>query len=187
MVSIPTTFSDGSVPTAAQLNGNFAAVGARSIRNADVAADAAIDRSKLAQRFIPGSIYIPAIPFSSGADLDAAPTAFSTIAATWEEINKYYFRVPAGTSMWLAAIDVWVNLATNDPELRFSVDSVVLGASAITVASGQKYSVARTNPFQNPLIPVEDGSVFSVEIQDGSSSTIAGVDLCLHTKMELTS
>lgn len=188
MVSIPTTFSDGDTPTAAQLNGNFTAVGARSIRNADVAADAAIDRTKLAQRFVPGTIMIPALDFTSNANLeDANAASFTTLQSAWAEINRFYIRVPSGTSVWIAALDVWVEEAANDPDVRFLVDSVVLGASAITVASATKYSVARTNPFLNPLIPCSDGSVFSIQVQDGggSNSEIRGMDVTLHTKMEL--
>lgn len=192
-ITVPTTFADGDVPTAAQLNGNFSAVAARALTNSDIAANAAIDRTKLAQRYIPGTIWVPAISYTADTDLgddggSNDPALFTGLDTSWVEIHRFYFRVPAGSSMWLAAVDVWVEEAANSPELRFLVDSTVVGgSSALAVASGTKYSVAATNPFQNPQIPIADGSTFSVQLQDAGAGTssIRGLDLSLFTKMEL--
>lgn len=193
MVAIPHTFSDGDVILASQLNGNFSALASRTIRNADVAEDAAIDRAKLAQRFVPCMAMVSVLPYSQSVAIGVAggandPANYTGLDASWSELKRFYFRVPSGATAFLCALDLFVDEAANSPEMRFLVDSVVLGDSALTVASGTKYSVARTNPFANPLIPISNNSVLSIQAQDGSgagSSELRGVDITIHTKQEL--
>lgn len=190
MVNIPTIFAEGDVPTAAQINGNFAAVGARSFRNADIAANAGIDRSKLGQRFVPGNIFISAIDYTADSDLGldgtlVDPTPFDGLASSFVTLKQFYFRKPAGTSMWLATIDVHVMEATNSPQVRFAVDAIVF--DPITVSTGVRYTLGNAStPFLAPLAPVSDGSLFQIAVQGGGSATIRGLDVSLATKMELS-
>ncbi|NJN63654.1 MAG: hypothetical protein HC882_01430 [Acidobacteria bacterium] len=192
MVQIPTIFVDGDTVTAAQLNRNFAVLAAKAIRNGDVSVDAGIDRQKLAQRYNPQTIFLTGIDVGADADLGTggnAPATFTGLDTSFVEIHRYFFRVPSSGSLWLTALDVFVRQVVNTAELRFSIDSIIIGGSAIAVSSNLKYSVARPQPFENPMVPISDGSAFIVEVRDtaAGAAEIRGVDISIHLKSELTS
>lgn len=189
MVTVPTVFNEGDTPTAAQLNQNFAAVAARSLRNSDIATGAAIDRGKLAQRYVPGNIFLNAIDFTSDDDLGTIgspedPGMFTGLATSFVEIRRFYFRRPAGTSMWLCTIDFYVQEAVLSPQVRFRLDSVLF--DPVTITAGNRYTLGNpTSPFVQPLVPISDGAVFRVEVQGAAGAQIRGLDVSLGTKMEL--
>lgn len=193
-VQIPYTAVDGTSLTAANFNGNFAALAARTVRNADIAPDAGIERTKLAQRFVPGHIFLPAISYTADADLGEAastedPANFTGLNTTWVEIARYKFRVPAGTEAFLCSAHLYNEEALFSPQVRLRVDTVTLGATEITLSgSNAEYEVIRgSDPFATPYTPIGNNSVFRVEVQGGATAEIRGLFVTLTTKMELIS
>lgn len=106
IITLPTTFTDGTVPTAAQFNGNFNAIANElngSISNANISASAAIDTTKISGTAVnlSSTQTIASVKtFDEGAIVTApkalAPSASGTATCDLSLANDFEITMPAG-------------------------------------------------------------------------------------------
>ena len=144
VITKPTTHVDGTIPTAAQFNGNFDTIYSEfngSIENANIASDAAIAESSTTNlgNATPGDGY-------------GTPKA-TTIPATINLPVKKYGRTTGLTKGKIYAIDATVNVGYDSGVARF-VDQIIIipgtfsaggDSGSLIVADGKGKNAANNN------------------------------------------
>ncbi len=106
LITLPTTFTDGTVPTAAQFNGDFNAIvneANGSLSNANISGSAAIDTTKISGTAVnlSSTQTIASVKtFDEGAIVTApkalAPSAAGTATCDLSLANDFEITMPAG-------------------------------------------------------------------------------------------
>lgn len=144
-ISLPTTFVDGTVPTAAQFNGDFNAVVNEvngNLSNANIASSAAIAESKVAFNTSTGHTHngtdskLISLRVSYGAFIPGSPSAANDIgtnprvraAATATRISVYCRTGPVGQD---AIVRVW-NVTQGVAVATLTITAVASGSASAT-------------------------------------------------------
>ena len=186
MVSLPHVLTNDTLADATEVQDNDNALnnGLSSLRNANIATDAGIASSKLAERYAASDDSFQLLPYSLDADLTNADQ-FTTLPTALTTIYRRKFRLRSGQLCWLAEVEFFVvhlttggTEASDRPQLNVLLDGVQIGGSIVPIKEALAYySLANSNPIDNPLLPVNDGSVLEVQINKiGEAAVgIAGV------------
>lgn len=196
-MTIPFTLTNGSIADATQVQANFEALLARlgNLKNADIAAAAGIENTKLAKPYQLLPFALKLIGTSGTVLAVGSTTGMYTInQAAMTALDKFRLPLRSGQQAWLASVE-WYVARTDDnstgtwPKLDLTVDGVQVGAQEFTIDTDDSYyTVANANEYDSPLMPVTDQSVFIPRIgataSPGTDAKIAEVTLTLTLKVE---
>lgn len=148
LVTLPTTFTDGTVPTAAQFNGDFNAIVNEfngSITNANISASAAIDTTKVsgtAVNLSSAQTIASVKTFDEGAIVTApkalSPSAGGTATLDLSLANDFEITMPAGN------ITIAVSNATVGQKFTVSILQDSGGSRTVTWFSTIRWIDATT-------------------------------------------
>lgn len=191
MVTLPHTLANDTAADADEVQANLDAIvsALADIRNADVADDAAIDRSKLAQGYFAPEVNVQVVPYN-GAAANYASQTTSPMPTTMTTIARHRVVVPAGEVQWLAEVDIYVDAhsgSTTDPEIRIDVDGNTVGGASVPITAAGWYRLRiGSTPYASPVYPVGSGSVIEIKAYDGGTDgELAGVNAILRFKRSL--
>ena len=195
MTLVTNTLGTGVI-SASDLNQNFSdlATAVDSITSANISSTAGITSTQLADRFSLTPWSFELLPFSASVDATGAnlgtPGLF-TCANGAVTLRKATTRVKTGKSAAICLIEVYVvavGIDTTWPLLTIKKGSTTLGGTGLSVEAAGFHYVYYTNPFDTPLIGVQDNETIEFII-DGQSNapTIRGLSATLWVKEELTS
>lgn len=197
-MTLPFTLANGTTADASQVQADLEALVARlgNLKNADIAAAAGIENTKLAKPYQLIPLSYKLIGTSGTALAVGGTTGMFTInqAAMTAFAGKIRLPLRSGQQAWLASVEWYVarvddNATGNWPKLDLTVDGVQIGAQEFTVNTDDSYyTIANANEYDSPLLPVTDQSVFIPRIgataSPGSDVKIAEVTLTLTLKVE---
>lgn len=185
MTLVTNTFATAGVVLASEVNQNFAdLIAAVDDVGGDQIADAAgIVATQLADRYVP-FVYGPiqVLPITSGADLSSMANYVLPTSAV--EVLRDVLAVKSGRKAFICGAEVYAYAATT-ATIELKINSDTLGGSARTLSGAARDYVQNASPFDNPLIAIQDGDVFAVELGGSGSPTARGVTVTLFGKMEL--
>lgn len=196
MVALAYTLTNATTADADQVQRNFTVLrdAMSSLKNADIASSAAIDKAKLAQTFQVYQETVVVVPPQSGTTLMVSGSTdvfdFGTTAMT-EILNKR-IKLRSGQQAFLCAVEWHVQRMQNTggtPRVDITLDGVQVGGQPVGVdTSDAYYLVANANPIDNPLAPLQSDSVIEYRVgcsATGATVTLAGVTCTLTIKVEV--
>lgn len=185
MVALPLTLTNDTPADADDVMALVNALndGLDAITNANIRSDAAIDDSKISQRYDVDEVVQEMLPFSAGASL-TVPTRFVPLPAALATIKRFRVTVPTGGLAWVTEADFYCVDAANSPTVNILVDGIQLGGAAVTLTNTPDwFRVRNANPFAAPLLPVADGSIIELQIDDGAGTGEArGIEMKIGLK-----
>lgn len=136
IITLPTTFVDGTIPTAAQFNGDFTTIANEfngSISNANLSASAAIDTTKIsgtAVNLSTNQTIASVKTFDEGAIVTApkalSPSGAGTATLDLSLANDFEITMPAGN------ITIAISNATVGQKFSVSILQDVVGSRTVT-------------------------------------------------------
>lgn len=182
MVALPYNITNGNsvdaVPVMANLNVLAAAI--EQISDAQIIADAGIDRTKLKERFSEKTVVISTVPFTSGASIVAPGFFACPVAQTI--VHTFRVSLQAGQVAFLALVEHFVDdtnpAAPDYPNIDTTVGvggvfEVIGGAVHQIDTDDAFYTNANAAPLSSPLIPLNDGD--EIKIRIGATSGAPGI------------
>jgi len=197
-MTLPFTITNGTTADASQVQSRFDALEARlgNLKNADIAAAAGIENTKLAKPYQMIDVTMKLIGTSGTVLAVGSTTGMFTInqAAMTAFAGKFRLPLRSGQQAWLASVE-WYVARTDDnatgvwPKLDLTVDGVQVASQEFTIDTDDSYyTIANANEYDSPLMPVTDQSVFIPRIgatgSPGTDAKIAEVTLTLTLKVE---
>jgi hypothetical protein len=173
IITLPTTFVDGTTPTAAQFNGDFSAIVNEfngSISNANISASAAIAESKLAFNSSTGHNH-------DGVTSRLIPKGFAFfIPGTQTVANDQSLNPRAPSAQTVSRLDAYVKTAPTGADLIARVYNVTQGVvvATITIAAGAQTATQSSMTTAS----IAQGDVLRADVTQ-IGSTIAGINLTL--------
>lgn len=172
MVALPLTLTNDTPADADDVMALVNALnsGLDSISNANIRSNAAIDDSKISQRYSIDEVGQEVLAYSAGANMNA-PTRFTPLPAALATVKRWRVAIPTGGLAWLCEADFFCVDAVNSPTLAILVDGITLGGSAVTLTNTPDwFRVRNANPFSSPLLPLSDGSIIETQLDDGAGT-----------------
>ena len=196
MVTLPNTLTNGTTADASQVMANLNALndGASLIRNANIASAAAIDKDKLAQKWVLYPIPVTLVDSDSGTSIgNTGATGVFTIAVTTPgPIKTLRLRLRSGQAGFICLVEWHVERMQNvdaNPTLTAYLGSTQLGGQVLEVdTSDAYYLIANPTPTDNPLSPFSDLDELEFRIGKtaaGTTVTLAGVVATVWIKEEI--
>jgi len=192
MTLVTNTLGTGVI-SASDLNQNFSdlATAVDSITSANISSTAGITSTQLADRFSLTPWHFNLLPITAGSNLGSLTTFQCHTAAV--TLLKATTRVKTGKSAAICLIELYVTAVDQDgsgqwPLFTIKKGTTTLGGTGQEIEAAGFHYIYYTNPFDTPLIGVQDNETIEFII-DGQSGTptIHGLSATLWVKEELTS
>lgn len=194
-MELPYNFTNDTVLDADELQATLETLrdGFGQIRNANIVANAGIDKSKLAH---PGALSRSTfllVPTTSNASLDTGADAGFTLPAAHQTKHRSHVRLAAGQLAALCEIQLMVEESVIGgatlPEIQILIDGVLFMGQAVTIAATatvNRYRFGYANSIANPGYPLADDSIIEYQLRrDGvGAPTIRQVSATEHIKAE---
>lgn len=170
------TLTNDSAADADEVMANFndLVTAVNAIRNANVASDAAVASSKLAEPYATWEETFFIVPFSDSSDWNTPTMAATNFPTAFATIYKRRVTKPTDSRLWLCLFEVYALDVTAgvDPELNLLVDSVQMGGAAVALDTDDNYySLENASPIANPLIPLANNTEIEIQLREASSGS----------------
>lgn len=200
MVQVSYVFASTDTLDASKLNTNFSDITAAlsQLRSSNLAADAGIISTQLANRYYTDEFSFFLVPLAAGAAIDADGTIGSnyfTVPSALSDITKRKITLKSSQECYLSEVEVYATasvIGTAD-YVTFAIKkgSTTLGGSAVTLnASSAYFRIRASNPLDNALCAVQDGDEFTFQLGTtggGGTPHVRGLFVRLVFKKELIS
>lgn len=192
-LQLPYTLSNGTTPDADEVTANLQTLRDKLglVRNADIIANAGIDKSKLSQRSASPPIVVILFPFGQSADWAATPPTPYTLPAALTVMSRFRVSVASGQRAYLGVVE-WcpedVTIGGADyPQVDVQVDGVTIGQAVTLDTDAAYFRIANANPLTSPLYPLNDNSVVTLRVgkTGAGAASIRGLSVRLQLVTEL--
>lgn len=188
MTQVTNSFSAGNTIVATDVNQNFDDLEAAidDLDTSNLAADAGIVSTQLADRYSIFAIPVALAPYESDATWTGGQSFTLPTAAT--ELWRQNLRNKSGRRAWIciaAVRNVAASTGANEVRITIKLGSVTLGGTYKALTNAGEDTLERTNPFDNPLIEYSDGDDLIIEVSGTGTPTVQGLNILFWCKAEL--
>lgn len=191
-------FAAGDVIAAADINANFddVAAGQVGITADDLASNAGLTSTQLTDRFAIITETVQLTGYYHRENVAGTLAVYylpNVQASPGTEVWRKNMMLRTGRAFYLVGVTIYAQdvsySSTNYPNVWVTRNGTVLGGSfSRIVAADTKYTLANSNPFDNPLTALADNDYLTIGLGVEASATttsVAGLTVTLTYKMEL--